>query len=309
MAATLLLGVGTAAAEDPKPVSREAAKLPAVDADVAAAAARIDADGSALGSYWDPERRELVVVVGPDSAIGEPEAEKLVGGPYRLEQREDRQEDRRRHPRGARSPASSARRPRSTATPSHLDLQSGKVVVESAAPARRSRASSRSIRTRSSSSRASRFQGTFHRRDDVNPFWGGASIESGGATCSTGFSVRKPMGARFITTAAHCYGVGATVRTPTGTLVGSVARRGTLGSIFFWNNRDVELIGGQTYAARVYTGGVTHLDVEGRRRRRRPRRRVHGLLRGGQTSGEQCNQTVQSTERRWHARRPAASGR
>ena len=45
-------------------------------------------EGSALGSYWDPDRAELVVVVGPDSDIGEAEAEKLVGGPFRLERLE-----------------------------------------------------------------------------------------------------------------------------------------------------------------------------------------------------------------------------
>ena len=60
-------------------------KAPAVDAEASAAAARIDEQGSALGSYWDPERSELAVVVGPDSTIGEEEAKKLVGGAYRLE--------------------------------------------------------------------------------------------------------------------------------------------------------------------------------------------------------------------------------
>ena len=255
VAVTLLFGVGTAAAEDPKPVSREAAKLPAVDADVAAAAARIDADGSALGSYWDPERRELVVVVGPDSAIGEPEAEKLVGGPYRLEQ----QKIARKTADGIREELASREfgpAAEKYGYSSHLDLQSGKVVVESAVPEAFEgllKEHPDEVELRESKP----LQDTFHRRDDTNPFWGGASIQSGGATCSTGFSVRKPSGVRFITTAAHCYGVGATVRTPTGTLVGSVTQRGTLGSIFFWNNRDVELIGGQTYAARVYTGGVT----------------------------------------------------
>ena len=70
-AVALLAGVSTAAAADEKPAPREVVKAPAVDADASAAAARIDAEGSALGSYWDPERSELAVVVGPDSNIGE----------------------------------------------------------------------------------------------------------------------------------------------------------------------------------------------------------------------------------------------
>jgi hypothetical protein len=84
---TLVAGVGTAAAaDDVKPAPREVIKGPAVDGDLAAAAARIDEQGSALGSYWDPEKSELAVVVGPDSTIGEAEAEKLAGGVrYRLE--------------------------------------------------------------------------------------------------------------------------------------------------------------------------------------------------------------------------------
>src|SRR4051812_12427108 len=78
-AVTLISGVSTAAAaEQVKPTSREVAKLAAPDAGASAAAARIDNEGSALGSYWDPDRAELVVVVGPDSNIGEAEAEKLV---------------------------------------------------------------------------------------------------------------------------------------------------------------------------------------------------------------------------------------
>ena len=115
-ALTLASGVSTAAAADEsKPTVREVAKLSAPDADTAAAAQRIDEQGSALGSYWDPDRAELVVVVGPDSDIGEAEAEKLVGGPTRVE----RLESPRRPPTpSARRSASSgsATRPRSTAT-------------------------------------------------------------------------------------------------------------------------------------------------------------------------------------------------
>ena len=135
----------------------------------------------------------------------------------------------------------------------------------------------------------------FHRRDDIPSFWGGAAIQSGGGTCSAGFAVRKPSGARFMTTAAHCYAVGATVRTPTSTFFGSVTQRGTLNSWWFFDNRDVELIGGSSYAARVYTGGVFSTSSKAVVGAGDPVAGVTGYCTSGQTSGEQCNQTVNST--------------
>ena len=81
----------------------------------------------------------------------------------------------------------------------------------------------------------------------------------------------------------------------TPTLVGTVTQRGTLGSIFFWNNRDVELIGGQSYAARVYTGGVVSSTSKAVVGAGDPVAGFTGYCTSGQTSGEQCNQTVQST--------------
>jgi hypothetical protein len=293
-AATLIAGVGTARAAEPiKPTTREAAKLPAPDADVSAAAARIDAEGSALGSYWDPDRAELVVVVGPESDIGEAEAAKLVGGPYRLERLEI-----------AKKTADSIReeiagREFNAAAPkysyaSHLDLQTGRVVLETDAPASVT-AGLVKEHPEISLGDAKPVTDQFNRRDDIPPFWGGAAIQSGGATCSTGFAVRNSSGTRFMTTAAHCYGVGATVRTPTNTLVGSVTQRGTLNSWWFFDNRDVELIGGQSYGARVYTGGIFSTSSKAVVGAGDPVAGVTGYCSSGQTSGEQCNQTVQST--------------
>ena len=134
-AATLAAGVGTAAAADQeKPASREIAKLPAVDADISAAAARIEEQGSALGSYWDPEREELAVVVGPDSTIGEDDAEKLVGGRFRLEHLkiDKKTADGIREEIAGREFAPDAAK---FSYSSHLDLQTGRVVVQTDAPA------------------------------------------------------------------------------------------------------------------------------------------------------------------------------
>jgi hypothetical protein len=293
-AAALLVGAGTAAAaDDSKPVTREASKLPAVDADAAAAAARIDEEGTALGSYWDSERGELVVVVGPDSDIGEAEAEKLVQGPFRFQKLEiaKKTADAIREEIAGREFAPEAPK---YSYASHLDLQSGRVVLETDAPAE---VTERLVKEHPeiALSEGKPVQDMFNRRADISPFWGGAAIQSGGATCSTGFAVRKPSGARFITTAAHCYSVGSTVRTPAGTFVGTVAQRGTIGSIFFWNNRDVELIGGSSYAGRVYTGGVFSSTSKAVVGSGNPVAGFTGYCTSGQTSGEQCGQHVNST--------------
>ena len=295
-AASLAAGVGTAAAADQeKPASRESVKLPAVDADISAAAARIEEQGSALGSYWDPEREELAVVVGPDSTIGEAEAEKLVGGRVRLERLEiaKKTADGIREELAGREFAPDAAK---FSYSSHLDLQTGRVVVQTDAPAEVTERLLKEHPDEIELRDGKPLEDLFHRRDDIPAFWGGAAIQSGGATCSTGFTVRKPSGARLITTAAHCYGVGATVRTPTSTFVGSVTQRGTLGSIFFWDNRDVELIGGSSYAPRVYTGGVFSTSSRGVVGAGDAVAGFRGYCSSGQTSGEQCNQKVESTQ-------------
>jgi hypothetical protein len=294
IAATLVTGVGTAAAaDDVKPVSREVAKMAAPDADVAAAAARIDAEGTALGSYWDPERLQLVVAVGPDSDIGDAEAEKLVQGSYRLEQLKitRKEADGIREEIASREFAPEAPK---YSYASHLDLQTGRVLLQTDAPAEVT-AGLLKEHPEIALQESKPAQDMFHRRDDIPSFWGGASITSGGGTCSAGFTVRKPSGTRFMTTAAHCWSVGSTVRTPTGTFFGSVTQRGTLNSFWFWDNRDVELIGGSSYAARVYTGGVFSTSSKAVVGAGDPVAGFTGYCTSGQTSGEQCNQTVQST--------------
>jgi len=288
-AVTFVTGVSTAAAADEKPAPREVVKAPAVDADASAAAARIDAEGSALGSYWDPERSELAVVVGPDSNIGEAEAKRLVGGSFRLE----RLDIAKKTADAIREEIAASSAGEKYSLASHLDLQTGRVVLETDAPASETERLVKEhpeIELRESKPTTD----VFHRRDDIPAFWGGAAIRSGG-TCSTGFTVRKPSGARFITTAAHCFSVGSTVRTPTLTFVGTVAQRGTLNSPFFWVNRDVELIGGSSYGARVYTGGVFSTSSRGVVGAGDPVAGFTGYCSSGQTSGEQCQQTVQST--------------
>jgi hypothetical protein len=296
-AVTLICGVSTAAANEDvvKPTGRSVPAASAPDAEVAAAADRIDKEGSALGSYWDPDRGELVVVVGPDSNIGEAEAEKLVGGPARLERREIAKKtvDAIREQIAGREFSPEAEK---FSYASHLDLETGKVVLQTDAPASVTDPLTEQFAGAIERREEKPVEDLFHRRDDIAPFWGGASIQSGGGTCTSGFTVRKPSGQRFLTTAGHCYAVGANVRTPTGRLVGSVTERGTLGSFWFWDNRDMELIGGQSYSPRVYVDGITSSSSKAVVGASDPVAGFTGYCASGQTTGEQCNQTVQSTQ-------------
>jgi hypothetical protein len=77
--------------------------------------------------------------------------------------------------------------------------------------------------------------------------------------------------------------------------MGSVTARGTLNSWWFFDNRDMELIGGQSYAGRVYVGGTTSSSSKAVAGAGDPVAGVTGYCASGQTTGEQCNQTVQST--------------
>lgn len=296
-AVTLVCGVSTAAASDDpvKPTGRSAKKASAPDADAAAAAQRIAKDGSALGSYWDPDRGEMVVVVGPDSDIGEAEAQKLVGGPSRLERLEIARKtvDAIREQLAMREFSPEAEK---FSYASHLDLKTGKVVLQTDAPTPVTDPLTKEFPDTIERREDKPVEDLFHRRDDISSFWGGASIQGGGGTCTSGFPVRKPSGQRFLTTAGHCYALGASVSTPAGRLVGGVTERGTLNSWWFFDNRDMELIGGQSYSPRIYVGGITSSSSKAVAGAGDPVAGVTGYCASGQTTGELCNQTVQSTE-------------
>lgn len=95
----------------------------------------------------------------------------------------------------------------------------------------------------------------WHRRDDIPPYYGGGGIRSGSAICSSGYAVRNAAGARFSVTAGHCFPNGATVLTESGTSIyGTVSNR-RLPTVT-GHPMDFELIGGRSYAGRVFVGGV-----------------------------------------------------
>jgi hypothetical protein len=292
---SLVSQVSPAVAIDPaaKPDDHAVAESPASDADGAAAARRIEKEGSALGSYFDEAAGEMVVVVGPEGGLGEDEARKLAGGPARLVRLEISKETvaaiRERIAAREFSPEAEQ-----YGYASWLDLRTGQVVLKTDAPEAVTDPLMEEF-PGAIERRDGRLRELFHRRDDSAPFWGGGSLVSGG-TCTAGFAVRDPSGRRFLTTASHCAGVGATVRTPLGRVVGNVTVQGSLRSPWFWDNRDVELIGGQSYSGRVYVGGTTSTASKAVVGASDPVPGVSSYCSSGQTSGEQCGITVQSTE-------------
>ena len=296
---TLASGVSTAAVqENVKPTGRAVADGPASDDELSAAARRIadegPEEGSALGSYYDEASGELVVAVGPESSLTQADVEKLAGVPARLEHRDITKEtaDTIRERIGGREFSPDAEK---YSYASHLNLQTGKVELTTDAPA-----SVIEPLTKEFPDAIELHEDTvrelFHRGDDIAPFWGGSSITSGGGTCTAGFVVRKPSGQRLLTTASHCFPVGATVRTPFSRLVGNVTEQGSLRSFWFWDNRDLELIGGQSYSPRIYVGGTTSSSSKAVVGASDPVPGVSSYCSSGQTSGEQCGITVQSTE-------------
>lgn len=150
---------------------------------------------------------------------------------------------------------------------SYLDAATGKIVVSSDAPAavvdsltKVTGATARGLADSPSKVqvqvRNGKVNDLFDRRNDTPSFYGGGGITDGGALCSSGYAVQNSAGTRFMTTAGHCFADGSTVYTESGVYTyGTVSNRHL--PIVSGDARDMELIGGQSYSGRIFTGGVT----------------------------------------------------
>jgi hypothetical protein len=274
--ATLLLaavfGTGAAQAADP--------------GGVAARASRFAASHAALGTYFDPVARRQVVVVPRRSPVTKARVARAVGARARVERRSITAETVAAIQRRIAGLASDRRH----SYASYLDLATGKVVLRTDAPAALT-ADLSSAFPGLIDPRPGAPRDALSRQADLAPFWGGASILSGGGICSAGFAVERPSGARFMVTAGHCFELGAgVVTTGGGAGTGSVVRRGPIPPF------DMELIGGGLYDPSIFVGDDAHWS----------RKRVTGAAdpvvgfpdycRSGQTTGERCGQTVLSVD-------------
>ncbi len=144
---------------------------------------------------------------------------------------------------------------------SHLDSDTGRIVLDTNAPAsvmagltslsdpdERREVGKAQIRQTTISD-------AWHRRDDIPSFWGGAGITNSGGICSAGYAVKNWWGTVSSVTAGHCFADGANALVESGLRsYGTVSGR-RLPTVT-GHPMDMELLGGQSYAGRVYTGGV-----------------------------------------------------
>jgi hypothetical protein len=183
---------------------------------------------------------------------------------------------------------------------SYLDADTGRIVIDTNAPA--SVISGLTDMTAADEQRAvgnaeihkTTISDTFNRRDDIPSFWGGAGITDGFGICSAGYAVQNAVGTRFSVTAGHCFANGANALVESGLRsYGTVSGR-QLPTIT-GQPMDMELLGGQSYSGRVYTGGVTSTTS-------RPVIAAGAAFAGytnychsGRTTGENCGHTATST--------------
>jgi hypothetical protein len=183
---------------------------------------------------------------------------------------------------------------------SHLDSETGRIVLDTNAPASvmagltsmSDPAERREVGK--AKVRQAAISDAWHRRDDIPSFWGGAGITNAGGICSSGYAVKNWWGSVFNVTAGHCFANGANALVESGLRsYGTVSGR-RLPTVT-GHPMDMELLGGQSYAGRVYTGGVVSTTS-------RPVVAAGAAFEGytnychsGRTTGENCGHTATST--------------
>jgi hypothetical protein len=183
---------------------------------------------------------------------------------------------------------------------SYLDSNTGRIVLDSNAPApvvsgltsvsdpgqRRAVGKAQVRRTD--------INDTWNRRDDIPSFWGGAGITNSGGICSSGYAVRNAIGTVFSVTAGHCFANGANALVESGLRsYGTVSGR-RLPTVT-GHPMDMELLGGQSYAGRVYNGGVVSTTSRPVAAAGAASAGYTNYCHSGRTTGENCGHTATST--------------
>jgi hypothetical protein len=134
----------------------------------------------------------------------------------------------------------------------------------------------------------------FNRRDDIPAYYGGGGLSASGFLCSTGYAVQNSVGTRFMITAGHCFANGVTVLTESGLHTEGVVTNRRLASL--GNGPiDMELLSGQSYWGRVFTGGVTSSTSAPVVAAGAAFVGYTNYCHSGRTTGEQCGHTANST--------------
>lgn len=280
--AAAMLFAGSAHAQEPvDKTAPDKSAGPSLDVSGARVSQYADEHG-ALGSYFDPDTRSFVVVAPSGSKLDAPK----LDVPTRVEERAIAQSTvDALQERIAKQAAGDAKR---YSYASYLDLRTGKLILKTDAPRTVTAALSKGY-AGVIEQQEEAVHDDFSRKSDIAPFWGGNSIKSGGGICSSSFVVKKPSGTRFLATAGHCFTLGANVTTTNSNVsVGSVTERGPIPPF------DMELIGGKSYGSHIFVGGVDSSSSKHVAGSGDPVVGFTNYCRSGQTTGEQCSQTVSS---------------
>ena len=134
----------------------------------------------------------------------------------------------------------------------------------------------------------------WHRRDDIPAFYGGGGIAAGGGICSSGYAARKSNGTIVSVTAGHCWANGTAVTTESGARAyGTVSDR-RLPTVT-GHAMDVELLSGQSYAGRIFTGGITSTTSIPVVAAGAASAGYTNYCHSGRTTGQSCGHTATST--------------
>lgn len=187
----------------------------------------------------------------------------------------------------------------------YADASTGKIVMDTNAPADvvasltsatsgESTTSQRGAASTKVQVNKQRTSDQFQRRDDTPSFYGGGGLLASNALCSAGYTVTNASGNRWMVSAGHCYAIGTRVNTESNLrYFGTVTNRAlaSLGQ----TGLDMELLNGQPYAGRVFTGGVTSntsIPVVGAGSASVG---FANYCHSGRTTGENCGHTAVST--------------
>jgi hypothetical protein len=184
---------------------------------------------------------------------------------------------------------------------SYVDSATGRIVLRTDAPANvvdsvtTLSGAARGVRRAAGQAgvRRATTADSWNRRDDIPPYWGGAGLTANGSVCSSGYTVQNGAGTRFSVTAGHCWANGTTVLVESGLRTYGVVSNRRLPTAT-GHAMDFELLGGQSYAGRVYTGGVTSntsLPVVGAGTAYVG---YSDYCHSGRTTGEQCGHSATS---------------
>ncbi|MFY1636649.1 hypothetical protein ACN27F_25795 [Solwaraspora sp. WMMB335] len=186
---------------------------------------------------------------------------------------------------------------------SYLDATTGKIVVDTDAPADVVASLTKPVGTSAALTQAASevqvsktsISDFWHRRDDIQPYWGGGGITQTANTawCSAGYAVQNGSGTRFSVTAGHCFANGINVLTESGANpYGTVSNR-RLPTVT-GHAQDMELVGGRSYSGRIFTGGVTSTSSAPVVAAGTAYVGFSDYCHSGRTTGENCGHTATS---------------